>query len=46
LVSAFETPDPLPRSITESVLHGEAQEAAPIGQTKRRGGSVAAASAE
>jgi ubiquinol-cytochrome c reductase cytochrome b subunit len=31
LVSKFETPLPLPRSITESVLHGEAQEIAPAG---------------
>src|SRR4051794_11974693 len=46
LVSAFETPDPLPSSISESVLHGEAAEAAPAGQSKRRGGSVATAAAE
>ena len=31
LVSAFETPLPLPSSITDSVLHGEAAEAAPVG---------------
>jgi ubiquinol-cytochrome c reductase cytochrome b subunit len=31
LVSAFETPDPLPNSISESVLHGEEAEAAPAG---------------
>jgi ubiquinol-cytochrome c reductase cytochrome b subunit len=31
LVSAFETPDPLPRSISDSVLHGEEAEAAPAG---------------
>jgi ubiquinol-cytochrome c reductase cytochrome b subunit len=46
LVSAFETPDPLPSSITESVLHGEAAEAAPAGQKNKRGGSVATAAAE
>jgi ubiquinol-cytochrome c reductase cytochrome b subunit len=46
LVSKFETPLPLPSSISESVLHGEAAEAAPAGQTKRRGGSVATATAE
>ncbi|HTG64201.1 MAG TPA: cytochrome b/b6 [Sphingomicrobium sp.] len=34
LVSARETPLPLPNSISESVLHGEEQESAPIGQTK------------
>jgi ubiquinol-cytochrome c reductase cytochrome b subunit len=34
LVSKFERPLPLPSSITDSVLHGEMQEAAPIGQTK------------
>jgi ubiquinol-cytochrome c reductase cytochrome b subunit len=45
LVSAFETPDPLPESISRSVLHGEAAEAAPLGQNKR-GGSVATAAAE
>jgi ubiquinol-cytochrome c reductase cytochrome b subunit len=43
LVSAFETPDPLPNSITESVLHGEEAEAAPAGQKATRGGSVATA---
>ena len=31
LVSKFETPLPLPNSISESVLHGEEEEAAPIG---------------
>jgi ubiquinol-cytochrome c reductase cytochrome b subunit len=46
LISAFETPLPLPSSISESVLHGEEAEAAPAGQTKRRSGSVATASAE
>ncbi|HET9812991.1 MAG TPA: cytochrome b/b6 [Sphingomicrobium sp.] len=35
LVSRFETPLPLPSSITASVLHGEEAEAAPAG-TKRR----------
>jgi ubiquinol-cytochrome c reductase cytochrome b subunit len=43
LVSAFETPLPLPMSITESVLHGEAAEAAPAGQKTARRGSVATA---
>jgi ubiquinol-cytochrome c reductase cytochrome b subunit len=42
LVSAFETPLPLPRSITDSVLHGEAAESAPVGARKPRGGSAAA----
>jgi ubiquinol-cytochrome c reductase cytochrome b subunit len=46
LVSAFETPDPLPSSISESVLHGEKAEAAPLGQKATRGGSVATAAAE
>jgi ubiquinol-cytochrome c reductase cytochrome b subunit len=46
LISAFETPDPLPSSIRESVLHGEKAEAAPLGQTATRGGSVATAAAE
>jgi ubiquinol-cytochrome c reductase cytochrome b subunit len=31
LVSKFERPLPLPNSISESVLHGEAEEAAPVG---------------
>ena len=31
LVSKFERPLPLPNSISESVLHGEKQEAAPVG---------------
>ena len=35
LVSTFETPLPLPSSITESVLHGEDAEAAPAGQTSQ-----------
>jgi ubiquinol-cytochrome c reductase cytochrome b subunit len=33
LVSKFERPLPLPSSISESVLHGEQKESAPIGQT-------------
>src|SRR5687768_12053662 len=33
LVSRWETPLPLPNSISESVLHGEKKEAAPVGQT-------------
>jgi len=45
LVSRFETPLPLPASITDSVLHGEKAEAAPAGQ-KPRHGSVATAAAE
>ena len=36
LVSAFETPLPLPRSISDSVLHGEEAEAAPL---RRRAGT-------
>jgi ubiquinol-cytochrome c reductase cytochrome b subunit len=44
LVSAFETPDPLPSSISESVLHGEAAEAAPAGQKRPRAGSRAVVS--
>jgi ubiquinol-cytochrome c reductase cytochrome b subunit len=36
LVSAFETPLPLPRSISDSVLHGEEAEAAPAGSKPRR----------
>ncbi|HJP68763.1 MAG TPA: cytochrome b N-terminal domain-containing protein, partial [Sphingomicrobium sp.] len=46
LVSRFETTLPLPKSISESVLHGEVAEAAPAGQTKKRGGSVAAATVQ
>jgi ubiquinol-cytochrome c reductase cytochrome b subunit len=42
LVSAFETPLPLPRSISESVLHGEEAEAAPVGS---RAGRTKAATA-
>jgi ubiquinol-cytochrome c reductase cytochrome b subunit len=44
LVSAFEVPDPLPSSISASVLHGEAAEAAPIGQKRPRAGSRAVVS--
>ena len=33
LVSKFEQPLPLPNSISESVLHGEKKEAAPVGVT-------------
>jgi ubiquinol-cytochrome c reductase cytochrome b subunit len=36
LVSAFETPLPLPKSITDSVLHGEEAKAAPAGTKPRR----------
>jgi ubiquinol-cytochrome c reductase cytochrome b subunit len=36
LVSAFETPLPLPKSISDSVLHGEEAEAAPLGAKPRR----------
>ncbi|HEX5257719.1 MAG TPA: cytochrome b/b6 [Sphingomicrobium sp.] len=43
LVSAFETPLPLPRSITESVLHGEEAEAAPLGSKPRRTKTATAA---
>jgi len=42
LVSAFETPLPLPRSISESVLHGEEREAAPAGAKPRRTKTVTA----
>ena len=41
LVSAFETPLPLPRSISESVLHGEKAEAAPRGSDLRPTDTVA-----
>ena len=34
LISKFERPLPLPRSISESVLHGEAEESAPYGMAK------------
>jgi len=33
LISALEKPLPLPNSISESVLHGEEQEAEPVGMT-------------
>ena len=46
LVSRFETPLPLPSSISESVLHGEEAEAAPAGQKVKHRGSVGAAAAE
>jgi len=46
LISRFETPLPLPPSISQSVLHGEAAEAAPAGQRKPRAGSTAAVPAE
>ena len=33
VINLFETPKPLPNSISESVLHGEAEESAPYGVT-------------
>jgi ubiquinol-cytochrome c reductase cytochrome b subunit len=42
LISAFEKPLPLPRSISESVLHGEEAEAAPVGSKPRRTKTVTA----
>ena len=42
LVSAFETPLPLPRSISDSVLHGEEAESAPAGSRPRRGKAATA----
>ena len=45
LVSRFETTLPLPNSISESVLHGEAAEAAPLGQATKRGASAATVTA-
>jgi len=42
LVSAFETPLPLPKSISDSVLRGEETEAAPPGSGPRRGNPAAA----
>jgi ubiquinol-cytochrome c reductase cytochrome b subunit len=42
LVSAFETPLPLPKSISDSVLHGEENEAAPPGTMPRRPNPAAA----
>ncbi|HEU4810061.1 MAG TPA: hypothetical protein VFS69_05325, partial [Sphingomicrobium sp.] len=42
LVSKYEVPLPLPRSITDSVLHGESQESAPAGvKTGRKTTKVA-----
>src|SRR6185437_14721463 len=43
LVSRFETPLPLPMSITESVLHGSEAEVAPAPKTQRRAKSATAA---
>jgi ubiquinol-cytochrome c reductase cytochrome b subunit len=43
IVSSFEKPRPLPNSISESVLHGEAEEAAPIGMGNVHAGSGASA---
>ena len=43
LIVKYETPLPLPDSISSSVLHGEAAEAAPAGQTTKRRGSSAVA---
>ncbi len=40
IVSRIETPLPLPKSITDSVLHGEAAEAAPAGKPSRRGSAA------
>jgi ubiquinol-cytochrome c reductase cytochrome b subunit len=41
LVSKYETPLPLPNSITDSVLHGEEQESAPAGSKPRKTTTVA-----
>jgi ubiquinol-cytochrome c reductase cytochrome b subunit len=41
MVSSFERTDPLPDSISSSVLHGEAEESAPMG-SKTRAKSAAA----
>ena len=41
LVSKYEQPLPLPRSITDSVLHGEEQESAPAGSKPRKTTTVA-----
>jgi ubiquinol-cytochrome c reductase cytochrome b subunit len=46
LVSRFETPLPLPKSISDSVLHGEAAEAAPVGTKRGRKTAAATAAAE
>jgi ubiquinol-cytochrome c reductase cytochrome b subunit len=43
LLSATERTLPLPNSISESVLHGEKQEAAPIGTPEREGSRLAPA---
>ena len=40
LVSKFETPLPLPNSISRSVLHGEKQEAAPVGISRAAAAAV------
>ena len=42
LISAFETPLPLPDSISSSRLHGEKQEAAPVGVTPPGSATAAA----
>jgi ubiquinol-cytochrome c reductase cytochrome b subunit len=36
LISRWETPLPLPTSISHSVLHGEVAEAAPAGTSTKR----------
>jgi ubiquinol-cytochrome c reductase cytochrome b subunit len=41
LVSRYERPLPLPRSISDSVLHGEEQESAPAGVKPRKTTRVA-----
>ena len=46
LVSAFEKPLPLPNSISESRASRRGEGSSAGGQTKRRGGSVATATAE
>jgi ubiquinol-cytochrome c reductase cytochrome b subunit len=43
LVSSFERTLPLPRSISDSVLHGEAEESAPLGTTPVGGSRAATA---
>ena len=42
LISAFETPLPLPDSISSSRLHGEKQEAAPAGSAPKGGATATA----
>ena len=42
LISAFETPLPLPDSISSSRLHGEKAEAAPIGMAPKGGATATA----